>query len=143
MQYMLLHTGAPDLDEAWDEAWAALTSWIEETIASGVNIEGQPLGLDAAARRDPRVSWAIAAHLLDLASTQQEQARRVQPQGPRPRRAPSGPGRAARPRPRSRPAAAGQLRPETRGSTGEGGGGEQPRRGEAAPGSRTRPETGQ
>ena len=48
MQYMLLHTGAPDLDEAWDdEAWAALTSWTEETIASGVNIEGQPLGLDA------------------------------------------------------------------------------------------------
>jgi hypothetical protein len=48
MQYMLFHTGAPDLDEAWDdEAWAALTSWIEETIASGVNIEGQPLGLDA------------------------------------------------------------------------------------------------
>ena len=48
MQYMLTHTGAPDLAGAWDdEAWAALTSWIEETIASGVNIEGQPLGLDA------------------------------------------------------------------------------------------------
>jgi hypothetical protein len=48
MQYMLIHTGAPDLDAAWDdEAYAALTSWIEETIASGVNIEGQPLGLDA------------------------------------------------------------------------------------------------
>jgi hypothetical protein len=48
MQYLLIHTGAPDLAAAWDdEAWAALTSWIEETIASGVNIEGQPLGLDA------------------------------------------------------------------------------------------------
>jgi hypothetical protein len=48
MQYMLIHTGAPDLDAAWDdEAWAALTAWVEETIASGVNIEGQPLGLDA------------------------------------------------------------------------------------------------
>jgi hypothetical protein len=48
MQYMLLHTGAPDLAGAWDdEAWAALASWIEETIASGVSIEGGPLGLDA------------------------------------------------------------------------------------------------
>jgi hypothetical protein len=48
MQYMLLHTGAPDLDGAWDDkAWAALSSWIEETIASGVSIEGGPLGLDA------------------------------------------------------------------------------------------------
>jgi hypothetical protein len=47
MQYMLIHTGAPDLDEAWDEkAWAALTSWLDETISSGVNIEGGPLGLD-------------------------------------------------------------------------------------------------
>jgi hypothetical protein len=48
MQYLLIHTGAPDLAGEWDdEAWAALASWIEETIASGVNIEGQPLGLDA------------------------------------------------------------------------------------------------
>ena len=48
MQYMLIHTGAPDLADAWDDkAWAALTSWLDETIASGVNIEGQPLGLDA------------------------------------------------------------------------------------------------
>jgi hypothetical protein len=50
MQYLLIHTGAPDIAGEWDdEAWAALASWIEETIASGVNIEGQPLGLDAAA----------------------------------------------------------------------------------------------
>jgi hypothetical protein len=48
MQYMLLHTGAPDLAGAWDdEAWGALTSWIEETIAAGVSIEGGPLRLDA------------------------------------------------------------------------------------------------
>jgi len=48
MQYMLIHTGAPDLAEAWnDDAWAALTSWLDETISSGVNIEGGPLGLDA------------------------------------------------------------------------------------------------
>jgi hypothetical protein len=48
MQYMLLHAGAPDLSEAWnDEAWAALTSWMDETIGSGVSIEGGPLRLDA------------------------------------------------------------------------------------------------
>jgi hypothetical protein len=48
MQYLLIHTGAPDAAEAWDdEAWAALLSWIDETIGSGVNIEGDPLGLDA------------------------------------------------------------------------------------------------
>src|ERR1700728_4851848 len=48
MQYMLIYAGAPDLDEAWDdEAWAALTSWLDEAIASGVSIEGGPLRLDA------------------------------------------------------------------------------------------------
>ena len=48
MQYLLLHTGAPDLGEAWDEeALAALTAWLDETIATGVNIEGSPLHLDA------------------------------------------------------------------------------------------------
>ena len=42
MQYMLLHTGAPDLAGAWDdEAWAALTSWVEEAIAAGVSIDGE------------------------------------------------------------------------------------------------------
>jgi hypothetical protein len=50
MQYMLIHAGAPDLDGAWDdEAWAALTAWLEETIAAGVSIEGSPLQLDAGA----------------------------------------------------------------------------------------------
>jgi hypothetical protein len=48
MQYILIHAGAPDLDEAWDDkAWAALTAWLDETIGSGVSIEGGPLGLDA------------------------------------------------------------------------------------------------
>jgi len=48
MQYMLIHTGAPDLAGAWDdEAWAALRSWLDETIGSGVNIEGNPLRMDA------------------------------------------------------------------------------------------------
>jgi hypothetical protein len=48
MQYMLIHAGAPDLAGEWnDEAWAALTSWLEETISSGVSVEGGPLGLDA------------------------------------------------------------------------------------------------
>jgi hypothetical protein len=48
MQYLLIHAGAPDLAGAWnDEAWAALTSWLDETISSGVSIEGGPLALDA------------------------------------------------------------------------------------------------
>jgi hypothetical protein len=48
MQYLLIHVGAPDLAGEWnDEAWAALTSWLDETISGGVNIEGGPLRLDA------------------------------------------------------------------------------------------------
>ena len=48
MQYMLIHAGAPGLDDAWDEeAWAALRTWLDETIASGVSVEGGPLRLDA------------------------------------------------------------------------------------------------
>ena len=48
MQYMLMHAGAPGLDDAWDEeAWAALRTWLDEAIASGVSIEGAPLQLDA------------------------------------------------------------------------------------------------
>ena len=48
MQYMLIHAGAPDLDDAWnDEAWAALNAWLDEAIGSGVSIEGSPLRLDA------------------------------------------------------------------------------------------------
>jgi hypothetical protein len=48
MQYMLIHAGAPDLDDAWnDEAWSALNTWLDEAIGSGVSIEGAPLRLDA------------------------------------------------------------------------------------------------
>ncbi len=48
MQYMLIHAGAPDLDDAWnDEAWAALNAWLDEAIGTGVSIEGAPLRLDA------------------------------------------------------------------------------------------------
>jgi hypothetical protein len=48
VQYMLIHAGAPDLDEAWnDEAWAALTAWLDEAIGSGVSIECSPLQMDA------------------------------------------------------------------------------------------------
>jgi hypothetical protein len=48
MRYLLLHTGAPDLGPAWDdEAWAALTTWLDETIGSGVNVAGHPLRMDA------------------------------------------------------------------------------------------------
>ena len=48
MQYLLIHAGAPDLAGAWDdEAWAALRSWLDEAIGSGVSIEGGPLRLDA------------------------------------------------------------------------------------------------
>jgi hypothetical protein len=48
MQYMLIHAGAPDLAGAWDgEAWASLMSWLDETISSGVSVEGGPLRLDA------------------------------------------------------------------------------------------------
>jgi hypothetical protein len=48
MQYLLIHTGDPDHDKPWDdEAWAGLTSWIDETIRSGVGVQGHPLRLDA------------------------------------------------------------------------------------------------
>ena len=48
MQYMLIHAGAPGLDDEWnDEAWAALNAWVDEAIGSGVSIEGGPLRLDA------------------------------------------------------------------------------------------------
>ena len=36
MQYMLIHAGAPGLDDAWnDEAWAALTAWLTTRSAPG------------------------------------------------------------------------------------------------------------
>jgi len=60
MQYLLIHAGAPGLDDAWDdEAWAALNAWLDEAIGSGVSIEGGPLRMDADATtvtvRDGRV----------------------------------------------------------------------------------------
>jgi hypothetical protein len=48
MQYMLIHAGAPGLDDEWnDEAWAALRAWLDDAIGSGVSVEGGPLGMDA------------------------------------------------------------------------------------------------
>jgi hypothetical protein len=48
MQYMLIHAGAPGLDDAWnDEAWAALGAWLDDAIGSGVSIESSPLRMDA------------------------------------------------------------------------------------------------
>ena len=48
MRYMLIHAADPELASKWDdEAQAAFTSWIEETIRSGVSLEGSRLRLDA------------------------------------------------------------------------------------------------
>jgi hypothetical protein len=45
MQYLVLHTADPDSPGTWgDEHWAALTSWLDETISAGVNRAGDPLG---------------------------------------------------------------------------------------------------
>ena len=45
MRYMLIHTADPDLAAEWDENenWASFTSWVEETIGSGVNLQGSRL----------------------------------------------------------------------------------------------------
>ncbi len=44
MRYMLIHAADPDLASGWDdEAQAAFSSWIEETIRSGVNLQGSRL----------------------------------------------------------------------------------------------------
>jgi hypothetical protein len=41
MRYMLIRAADPDLASKWDEeAQAAFSSWIEETIRSGVNLQG-------------------------------------------------------------------------------------------------------
>jgi hypothetical protein len=43
-QYMVLHTVDPDSDGIWgDEHWAALTTWLNETIDAKVNMTGDPL----------------------------------------------------------------------------------------------------
>jgi hypothetical protein len=44
MRYMLIHAADAGLDSEWgDEAEAALSSWLEETIGSGVNLQGSRL----------------------------------------------------------------------------------------------------
>ena len=41
MRYMLIHAADPDLASKWDEeAQAAFSAWTEETIRSGVNLQG-------------------------------------------------------------------------------------------------------
>jgi len=44
MRYMLIYASDPDLASTWsDEAEAAVFSWIEETMSSGVNLQGSRL----------------------------------------------------------------------------------------------------
>jgi hypothetical protein len=44
MRYMLIHAGDPDLAEEWnDEAQASFSIWLEETIRTGVNLQGSRL----------------------------------------------------------------------------------------------------
>jgi hypothetical protein len=42
MRYMLIHTADPDVAAEWDENenWASFSSWLEETVRSGVNLQG-------------------------------------------------------------------------------------------------------
>jgi hypothetical protein len=45
MRYMLIHTADPDVAAEWDENenWAAFSSWVEETVRSGVYLQGSRL----------------------------------------------------------------------------------------------------
>ena len=44
MRYLLIHAADPDLASKWDdEAQAAFSSWLEETISSRVNLQGSRL----------------------------------------------------------------------------------------------------
>jgi hypothetical protein len=44
MRYMLIHAADPDLASEWDdEAQASFSSWLEETIRTGVNLQGNRL----------------------------------------------------------------------------------------------------
>src|ERR1700749_3291282 len=44
MRYLLIHTADPDLESEWDdEASAAVSAWIEETIRTRVNLQGARL----------------------------------------------------------------------------------------------------
>jgi hypothetical protein len=42
MLYMLIHTADPDVAAEWDEQenWASFSSWVQETVRSGVNLQG-------------------------------------------------------------------------------------------------------
>ena len=42
MRYMLIHTADPDVAAEWDENenWASFSSWLEETVRSGVSLQG-------------------------------------------------------------------------------------------------------
>jgi hypothetical protein len=42
MRYMLIHTADPDVAAEWDEKenWASFSSWVQETVRSGVNLQG-------------------------------------------------------------------------------------------------------
>ena len=46
MQYMLIHTQPTDLDHETGQSWrpdASITAWLDETIPSGVNLQGSRL----------------------------------------------------------------------------------------------------
>ena len=45
MRYMLIHTADPDVAAEWDEDenWASFSSWVEETVRSGVSLQGSRL----------------------------------------------------------------------------------------------------
>jgi len=45
MRYMLIHTADPDVAAEWDENenWASFSSWVEETVSSGVGLQGTRL----------------------------------------------------------------------------------------------------
>jgi hypothetical protein len=45
MRYMLIHTADPDVAAEWDEKenWASFTSWLEEAVRSGVDLQGARL----------------------------------------------------------------------------------------------------
>jgi hypothetical protein len=45
MRYMLIHTADPDVAAEHDEneSWASFLSWAEQTVRSGVNLQGTRL----------------------------------------------------------------------------------------------------
>jgi len=45
MRYLLIHTADPDVGAEWDENenWAAFSSWQQEAVRSGVNLQGSRL----------------------------------------------------------------------------------------------------